>query len=224
MIIFWYVIYRSLFLVFPLSGVRCCLQLLHVSSDSLFHPPLSLVFFFQSSSSPAFLISLLTQSSHISLCLRRLLLPCSRNSPALFDSLSSAILSTCPAHCSLRLTSLSVKLLCTPVSSLNSTILRLSALFTLAIFCTQLFLTLAFFVVVVRSLPRFPFRTVMPVSHTCSWPCHLVFWRSAGPPSPPQLLSTRSLRPVLFYVPLSPSSRLRTLPRLGTRALHGPEI
>ena len=33
----------------------------------------------------------------------------------------------------------------------------------------------------------------------------------------PQLLSTRSLRPVLFDVPLSPSSRLRTRPHLGTR-------
>ena len=58
------------------------------SSDSLFHPPLSLVFFFQSSSSPAFRTSLLTQSSHLSLGLPRLLLPCSRNSAALFGSLS----------------------------------------------------------------------------------------------------------------------------------------
>ena len=44
--------------------------------------------------------------------------------------MSSAIVSTCPAHCSL-LTSLSVKLLCTPVSS---AILLLSALVTLAFF------------------------------------------------------------------------------------------
>ena len=104
----------------------------------VFSTLLSLVFFFQSSSSPAFLISLLTQSSHLSLGLPRLLLPCSRNSAAL-GSLSSAILSTCPAHCNLPLISLSVKLLYTPVSSLNSTILRLSALVTLAIFRTQLF-------------------------------------------------------------------------------------
>ena len=32
---------------------------------------------------------------------------------------------------------------------------------------------------------------------------------------PPQLLSTRSLRPVLLDVPRSPSSRLHTLPLLG---------
>ena len=32
-----------------------------------FHPPLSLVFFFQTPSSPAFFTSLLTQSSHLSL-------------------------------------------------------------------------------------------------------------------------------------------------------------
>ena len=91
-----------------------------------------LVFFCQSSSSPDFLTYVLTQSSHLSLGLARLLLPCSRNSAALFCSLSSAILSTCPAHCSLLLTSLSVELLCTPVSSLNSSSLLMSALVTLA--------------------------------------------------------------------------------------------
>ena len=47
------------------------------SSDSIFHPHLSLVFFFQSSCSPAFLTSLLTQSSQLSLGLPRLLLPSS---------------------------------------------------------------------------------------------------------------------------------------------------
>ena len=128
----------SLFLFFPLSR-GAAHNFFIASSYSLFHPPLSLVFFFQSSSSPAFLTSLLTQFSNLSLGLPRLLLPCSRNSAALFGSLSSAILSTCPAHCNLLLTSLSVKLLCTPVSSLNSTILRLSALVTLATFRTQLF-------------------------------------------------------------------------------------
>ena len=86
--------------LFPLSGVRCCPQFSTASSDSLFHPPLSLVFFFQSSCSPAFLTSLLTQSSHLSIGLPRLLLPSSRNYAALFGSLSSAILSTCLAHCS----------------------------------------------------------------------------------------------------------------------------
>ena len=117
----------SLFLFFPLSAIRL-------------HPPLSPVFFFcQSPSSPVFFTSLLIQSSHLSLGLPRLLLPCSHNSAALFGSRSSAILSTCPAHCNLLLTSFSFKPLCTPVSSLNSTILRLSALVTLAIFRTQLF-------------------------------------------------------------------------------------
>ena len=76
---------------------------------------------------------LLTQSSHLSLGIPRFLLPCSRNSAALFVSMSSAILSTCLAHSyrSLLLTSHSLKLLYTPVSSLNSTILLLSALVTL---------------------------------------------------------------------------------------------
>ena len=99
---------------FPLSVVRCCRNFFTASSESLFHPPLFLVFFFQSSSSPAFFTSLLTHSSHLSLGLHHLLLPSSCNSAALFGSLSSAILSTCPALCSLFLTSISVKLLCTP--------------------------------------------------------------------------------------------------------------
>ena len=72
-------------------------------------------------------------SYHLSLGLPRLLLP---NSAALFGSMSSAILSKCPYHCNLLPTSLPVKLLCTPVSSPNSTIHFLSALVTLAIFRT----------------------------------------------------------------------------------------
>ena len=123
-----------------------------------FSPPYLIAF-----SSPALLTSLLTQSSHLSLGLPRLLLPCSRNSAALFGSMSSAILSTCPAHCNLLLTSISVKLLCTPVTSLNSTIIRLSAIVTLAIFVPSCFRTLAVFVVVGRSVPRCPFCTGMPV-------------------------------------------------------------
>ena len=208
----------SLFLFSLCQGWGAARNFFTASSDSLFHPPLSLVFFFQSSSSPVFLTSLFTQSSHLSIDLPRLLLPCSRNSAALFGSLSSAILSTCPAHCNLLLTSLSVKLLCTLVSSLNSTFLHLYALVTLAIFRTQLFLHTCSLSCCssVSAKVSVPYMHV-PVWHKCSWPCPLVFLRSAGPPSPPQLLSMRSFRPVLFDVPLSPSSRLRTLPLLGTR-------
>ena len=86
-------------------------------------------------SSSSSLPSLLS-SSHLSLhsppiSVLASLLPCSRNSAAPFGSLSSAILSTCPAHCNLLLTSLYVKLHCTPASSFNSNTLRLSALVTL---------------------------------------------------------------------------------------------
>ena len=164
----------SIFLFFPLSGVRCCLQLFHrlICYSS---PPSSV-------SCLLLPVSLLSCLLHISLYTvlpsqywppDRLLLPCSRSSATLFGSLSSAILSTCPAHCNLLLTSLSVKLHFTPVSSLN-TILRMSALVTLAICRTQLF---AACVVVVRSEPRFPFRTGMLVWHKCSWPCPSVFLR-----------------------------------------------
>ena len=56
----------SIFFFFPLPEVRCCPQLLHCLIGD-FSTLLCLVFFFQSSSSPAFLKSLLTQSSHLSL-------------------------------------------------------------------------------------------------------------------------------------------------------------
>ena len=53
---------------FPLcQGRGAARNFFTASSDSFFHPPLSLAFFFQSSSSPAFLASPLTQSSHLSL-------------------------------------------------------------------------------------------------------------------------------------------------------------
>ena len=116
----------------------------------------------------AFLTSLLTRSFHLSFGLPCLLLPCSRNSAALFGSLSSAILSTCPAHCSLLLTSLSVKLLCSPVSSLTPPFFYCLPSLLLHFFVPSCFRTLAAFVVVVRSLARFPFRTGMPVSHKYS--------------------------------------------------------
>ena len=76
----------SHFLVSLCQGRGAARNFFTASSDSLFHPPLSLVFFFQSSSSPAFLTTILTQSSHLSLGLPRLLLSCSRNSAALFAS------------------------------------------------------------------------------------------------------------------------------------------
>ena len=111
-----------------------------VSSDRLFHHPLSLVFFLPSSSSPAFLTSLLTQSSHLSLDLPRLLLPCSLNFAVLFGSLSSPsfqrVLPTVACFSPVSLSSSSALLslpLTPPFCSCTY------ALFTLAIFRTQLF-------------------------------------------------------------------------------------
>ena len=84
----------------------------------------------------------------------------------------------------------------------------------LLFFVPSCFHTLASFVVVVRSVPRFS----VPSSHAGVTQVLMTLpLRSAGPPSPPQLLSTHSLRPVLFVVPPSSSSRLCTLPFLGTR-------
>ena len=125
-----------------------------------------------------------------------------------------------PAYGGLLLTSLSVKLLCIPVSSLNSTILLLSrsALVTLAIFRTRLFSHTCRLCccssVIANVSVRYRHTGVTHVLVTFS----LVFLRSDGPPSPPQLLSTRSLQAcALGSTHLSPSSCLCTLPLLCTR-------
>ena len=120
-----------------------------------FSPPHLIVF--------STLLCLLTRSSHLRLGFPRLLLPCSHNYAALFGSLSSAILSTCPAHCNLLLTSLSVKLLCTPSLPLTPPFFACQPSSLLLFFGPSCFRTLAAFVVVVRSVPMFPFRTGMPV-------------------------------------------------------------
>ena len=84
---------------------------------------------------------------------------------ALFSSLSSDILSTCPAHSSLLLVSLSVVSSSSALPSLPLTPPFFSCLPSslLLFFVPSCFHTLAAFVVVVRPLPRFPFRTVTPV-------------------------------------------------------------
>ena len=122
-------------------------------------------------------------SSPVITCRQRLLKPFK-----IRDTDFVRFLSTCPAHCNLFLTSLSVKLLCTPVSSLNYTILsqcisksflycdRNKVLFyskflaclpsgslLLLFFVPSCFRTLVAYVVAVPSVPRFPFRTGMPV-------------------------------------------------------------
>ena len=165
----------SLYL-FPSSGVGSVRNLFTASSDGLFYPPLSLVFFFQSSSSPA--------SSHLS-----------QHSPPI--SALASLVSSCPPHVTLPLSSVVCHppsflrvlptVVCSSPVSLSSSSALLSALATLAIFRTQLFShTFSLYVVVVRSLPRFPFRTGMLMSHhTNARDLALsVFLRSAGPPSP----------------------------------------
>ena len=108
-----------------------------------------------SSPSPAFLTSLLTQSSHLSLGLPRLLLPCSRNSAALFGSLSSAILSMCPSDCSPLLHR--YRVLSKVVSRMSSTHSRVQLL----MLSIRIFL----------GLPRLLFPSAVPWDN--SWIC----WR-----------------------------------------------
>ena len=167
--VYIYISLSSSFSLYQGWGAAC--NFFTALSAILLHPPLSPVFSFQSPSSPVFFTSLFTQPSHLSLGLPRLLLPCSRNSAALFGSRSSAILSTCPAHCTLLLTSLSVKLLWTPVSSLTPSFFACLPSLLLLFFGPSCSRTLAAFVVAVRSVPRFPFRTGKLVWHKCSWPC-----------------------------------------------------
>ena len=197
----------SLFLFSLCQGWGGARNYFTASSDSPFHPPLSLVFF-QSSFSPVFItpppISAL--ASLVSSCPPHVTLPLSSG------ILSSAILSTCPAHCNLLLASLSVKLLCTPSLPLTPPFFAYLPSLVLQFFVPSCFRTLAAFVVVVRSVSRFPFRTGMPVWHKCSWPCPLVFLRSAITPS--TALDVFAPACTLRRIP---SSRLGTLPLLCTR-------
>ena len=165
------------------------------SSDSLFHPPLYHVFFFQSSSSPAFLTSLVTQSRHLSLGLLRLLLPSSLTSAALFVRLSS-----------IRVLSI---VICSSAVSRHAFSALLSLPLTPPFFSCLLSLLLLFSYQVVFAHLQ-PLWLLFCQCQGFSLRCPLVFLKSAGPPSPHQLFSKRSLRPVLFDVPLSPSSRLHT--------------
>ena len=82
---------------------------------------------------PALSRSRLTQSFHHSFGLPLLLLPPSSASHALFDSLSSPILCTCPAHLILLPTAFTFRCFFMPVSSLNSFIFLLSSWVTLHI-------------------------------------------------------------------------------------------
>ena len=188
-------------LFFPLSGVRCCLQLFH---RLIWH------------SSPPSSVSCLLLPFFLLSCLPHI------HSPPI--SALSSLVSSCPAHVTLPLSSvvchppsflhvLPTVVCASPVSLSSSSALPSLPLtppffaclpsLLLLFFGPSCFRTLAAFDVVVRSEPRFPFRTGMPVWHKCSWPCPSVFIRSAGPPSPPQLLSDVLIaRRTEYFIPL----------------------
>ena len=93
-----------------------------------------------------------------------------------------------------------------------------SCVHTAVFFGPSCFRTLAAFVVVVRPVPRFPFRTGMLVWHKCSWHCSSVFLRSAGRSAITPSTDLHAFAPACtLAVPLSPTSRHHTLPLLGTR-------
>ena len=135
------------------------------------------------------LICLLSSSSNIPP-----LLSCSHPSSHSPASLALAFIvsSSCPTHVTLSVSSvvchppsfLRVQrtVVCSsPVSLSNSSALpslpltppffACLPLLLLLFFVPSCFRTLAAFVVVVQSVPRFPFRTGMPVWHKCSWRC-----------------------------------------------------
>ena len=114
--------------------VKYCRATLSVLS---FHSFLSAAPSLHLSSSPDLLMSLLTQSSHLSCGLPLFLRPFSTS--ALFARLLASILTKWPAHLILLLTNLPVRLHCIPTSFLRSFILLLSTLFVLVIRRTRLF-------------------------------------------------------------------------------------
>ena len=115
-------------------------------------------------SSPVFFTSLFTQSSHLSLGLPRLLLPCSRNSAALSSVVFHRpsflrVLPTVACSSPVYLSS------STTLPSLPLTPPFFACLLSLLLLCfgSSCFRTLAACVVVVRLEPMFPFRTGMLV-------------------------------------------------------------
>ena len=148
------------------------------SSDSLFHPHLYLVFFFQSFSSLTFLTSVLTEFSHLRIGLLVSWIPWLHHSALVCPRYSIAIFRT-------KLFSHICSLCCCSSIIANVSVPNRHA-------------------DVIQVLMTLPFN-LFEVS------------RSA---ITPQLLSTRSFRPVLFDIHLSPSSRLRTLPFLQVHKTH----
>ena len=93
-----------------------------------------------SPTTPTLQILFLTQSSQINHGIPHFLLPCYLNLSALFAILSCPIRIKYLAHLSKNFTNLLIKVICTPISSLSSSILLLrSTLFTPTILLTQLF-------------------------------------------------------------------------------------
>ena len=123
----------------------------HLIASSTFvvndlHFPLSSVMVFHSwPFVPALSRSCLTQSFYRSFGLPLLLLPPSSAFNALFDSLSSPIHCTCPAHLILLQATFIFRCFFMPISSLNSFIFLLSSWVTLHILRTQLIFAICIF-------------------------------------------------------------------------------
>ena len=119
----------------------------HLVASSTFNSlPLSSAMVFHSwPFVPALSRSRLTQSFHHSFGLPLLLLPPSSAFQALFDSLSSLILGTCPARLILLLATFIFRCFLMLISSLNSFIFLLSSWVTLHILWTQLFSAICIF-------------------------------------------------------------------------------
>ena len=123
----------------------------------------------------------------------------------------AAILSKCPAHCNLLLTSPYVCFSVILYLHLTPPFFScLPSIVTLVIFRTQLFSHTCSlcYCSSVSAKVSVPYRHAGFTQVIMTLPFSLFEIR--GSPSPPQLLSTCSLRPVLFDVPLSPSSSLLT--------------
>ena len=142
------------------SQVKYCRATL---SALYFHSFLSAAPSLHFSPSPDLLMSLLTQSSHLSCGLPLFLRPLCFSISALFASLLASILTKWPAHLILLLTNLPVRLHCIPTSFLRSFILLLSNLLFLLFNKPSCSHKLAAYVVVVLSTSLSPDHTGMPV-------------------------------------------------------------
>ena len=147
------------------------------------------------------------QSRHLIRGLPLFLCPLSWWTYAILGSRSSFIRSTCPANFNRLFTNLPIKHLCMPTSSLSSSILLLSTLFTPPTVSPSCFHTPAGYVGVSRTQVMSQCHTTLPESHTRPVPFFSISLKCACQTWLLLPASMHLLQRAPFFSPLFPIAR-----------------